>query len=264
MWLANLLVQNIPNIQNLALLICHLFIGGSFRYGEILYDPHGFQDHLGTKVDSVCPVHIPWQQIDITRVTSSIRQLNERTDHILQLFFFDSKHPPQNVDKFIEHFTYYQVFVFLSNNNIEMKESMKLVKKMSTLNSNSVSVYCNTLNGSIHIHLNNGQGEITEIDNKFTLFDRLFGEYEKMQPTTIKANRLVKVTNGHKVSQSFIRSEDFETNLLFTSLNVSYVNLTSFQYVNITLNTTQRVVPKKRRFYKELSLEYDAVDNSNA
>lgn len=262
MWLANLVVQNISKIHNLTLLICHLFMGGSFRSGEILFDPSVFEDLFGTNVDSVCPVHIPWQLIDITRVPSSIRQPNERTDHIFQLIFISSEHPPP--DKFIEYFTQYRVFVFLSNDNIEMEKSMTLVRKLSrTLNSNFLSLYCNTVNGSVYVHWNNRNGDRTEINNAFTFPDRIFRRYDEMESITIRVDSLVNEINGRK-SHLPIQSQVFQANLLFTSLNVPYVNLTSFQYGNVSLNLTQLVVPKQRKFYKELSLDYEAIGSSKA
>lgn len=90
MELSNLFGIKLPNFHNLALFICHLFIDGQFRNGHIFYDPNVFQvGQLISEIQSTCPTSIPWISTDVTDKPVLPWKSNERTDHILQLIFFD-------------------------------------------------------------------------------------------------------------------------------------------------------------------------------
>lgn len=266
MTLSNILVPNISNFHNLALFICHLFVGGSFRYGDIIYDPNVFDGHLTTQIDSICPVQVPWQITDITQSTSSYRQPNERTDHIMQLIFFNPEHFAQEIDKFNEYFTYYRIFVFLSRDEIEMEKSMSVVRKLSPT-FNSLSLFCNLENGSINVYWINRNGEISDLSigledhnpGPMDLFDRTFSEYDRMQPLAIRVNSVFQKKRG-QISHHPIHGRQFVANWFLSTLNGTSINMTCIPLRDPTTALFhQSVVPKHRKYYKELSLEYETI-----
>lgn len=266
----NLLVPSVSNIlsfHNLALFICHLFIGGQFRNGHILYDPKVFNDDFPSRIDSICPAQIPWLLTDITQPSSLPWLFNERTDHILQLIFFDPEHLAEKIDKFSKCFTFYRVFVLASSINgiDEMKRNSIISQKNPTSTSNTLIVHFDTQNGSLQVHgISSRGGNLKElIDERHEdEFDRAFGEHERMQSTTI---RTTGIFNGNQKHKTFIPISGhlFFANYFLTSLNASYINMTLTPVSDLNAFTHQAVRRKQRKFHQELSIEYESIDDQN-
>lgn len=144
----------LQTFYNLALFICHLTNDGHFQYGHILYDPKVFDDSFITRIDSVCEVKIPWQISDITKTISPTHQEQERTDHILQLIFFDPKYLAQQIDEYKTLLSFYRIFVFTSNyDDIETKKGISVFEKLSPILDSSPSILqYNPNNDTVNLH----------------------------------------------------------------------------------------------------------------
>lgn len=126
----NLLTAKILKLQNLAFLICHLLADGHFRSGHILYDSNVFDGRLIDEIRTTCPHQVPWLTTDVTRLSSTPWQPNDRTDHILRLIIFDPKHLAREIHDFKEYFTFYRIFVFYSDNEQDMEDQISVMRNL--------------------------------------------------------------------------------------------------------------------------------------
>lgn len=262
---------NIPNVANFALLICNLFVGGGFRSGNILYDSKVFDGLLVTNINSICSVEIPWQLNDINDIIKP-RHVSERTDHILQVIFFDPNELATNIHQFNEMFAFYRIFAFSSTSNaIKMKHHLPIIEHLNPYyNSSSLIVDYDLENRLTSVHLALDGKEITKDldallsqDNKSLLFDQTFGYYERMRSVAINYPMLFRGRDDFINYEKRIPNMGYgyHANYFFASLNAKYINLTCTIYNDTSQPEVQVLAQKKRRFYKELSLEYEPIAN---
>lgn len=273
---ANFLITNIsitPNFHNLALFICHLFIDGHFRFGHILYDPNVFDYRLSNEIDSVCAVHIPWLTTDITQPSSLPWNSTDRTDHILQLIFFDPKYVPEQFHQTKNHLTFYRIFVFSSvdSKDSDTENGISVVGNLSSkFKSNSLIVEYSWENGSLNIHWTSERMDKNLIlveteQNKSTdteyeqIFERTFGEYDRKELIIINTSCIV---HDEHISNKLDVAEMYTSNYFSSTLNASYIKMRCWNPSNST-NTyfNQSVVQIQRKYYKELSFEYRPIKN---
>lgn len=275
-----MILPSVSDFYNLALFICHLFIDGQFRNGHILYDPTVFDSRFITDMESICPHQIPWRTTNIYQPSSFPWDPNQRSDHILQLIFFEPRFVSFNIDQFRVYFSYYRIFAFSSTNGIETRKLAAILKNINPFlihSSSNLVVHYNTQNGEIdvdwipNISRIGGDGDDQlNVDPKAiavrssvndvvheNLFSLTFGLNERMQITKITAD-------GTIFRNSFHINMDFRTCYF---MNYYYLALKSpcirWSFTNVSNNvlSSDKVVrysfPNHSKFYKELLTKYN-------
>lgn len=270
MGVLNLLPLNKSIVHNLALFICHLFIDGGFRNGHILYDPSVFDGHLITEIGLMCSVEIPWLTTDITQPSSSPWSSTERTDHILQLIFFDPNRLSEQIDHFKEYFTFYRIFVLQSTTELieteQRTRTSTIGERNSIFNSSSLIVDYNPKIDSVNVHWITENGEAVGHLNCSTnqcnerLFDQTFRKLDQKRSVEIRISGLPVTTNGHSSMHPLFGST-YIANFFASNLNNSYINMTLIKSDRVWPTST--VIRKERRFYKEILLEYEIMNEQN-
>lgn len=226
MTVSNLLLPNFSNFnrfRNLALFVCHLFVDGNFRVGNILYDPKAVNSEIISEIHSFCPLTDPWLMIDATQLPIDSWKPDERADKILQLIFFDPDQVQVNHDGLKDILVLYRLFVFPSIDEAK-KDHQMMVKITSRFGSNSLVVHFSTESVSVYAlwvesasdgdsdnEVNLIQWKIsielifelkanTDLE-KDNLFDRIFEKYEQnyVKATSVKSEvkqNELKIVNG--------------------------------------------------------------------
>lgn len=272
------------NFHNLALFICHLFIDGHFRFGHIIYEPKVFDGQLLTEIDSICSVQIPWQSIDITQSVLQSPQTNDRSDHILQLIFFDGKFLAEQIDEYKDYLTFYRIFIFTSTTDeIETKRRISVIGRLNLIsNASPLILQYNPKNGVIRVDFAFATDEKSENSEKCTrndvdnesrqqsnkeydrIFDRTFGKYEKYRSMIVKTVSLFRHQEDYEHSLSNIPHSNnvYLANYYYSSLNVDFINMTCAHNFNPNASWANHMLTHKHRhFYNELSLEYVELKN---
>lgn len=252
------LAPEVPNFYNLALFICHLFIDGNFRTGHILYDPNIFDDQLISKIDSVCPHTIPWLTTDVTEATSSHWQPPERSDHILQLIFFNPNHLQKKVNKYKHFLTFYRLFVLQSGDKGKVEKRISAVRESET-NFSSSSMILDYSSKDQSFNVCDNLNEVIIIDVGENSFQATFGKYEKNWMLAINSVVEFPCTKSRNVFQHIWNP--FSVNFLFNHLNGSFINFTT-TICNASFHQMGR--HKSIKSYKEFSLERVPIDRETA
>lgn len=271
--LLSTVASNISNFHNLALFICHLFIDGGFRHGHILYDPKVFDNHLITKIDSICLVKIPWLTTDFTQPSTLAWHHSERTDHILQLIFFDPNHLAEDIDKFKDYFTFYRIFVFDSTaTKIKTQQQPRksiIRERNPVFNSSSLILEYNTDNDLVSV-----TGETTLNSTKYSIrnksikyehiFDETFGKFEQLRPIAVRALGVFRDKGGQSTYDP-LHGQLYYANFFALNLNETYLNMTFAPVGSFNGSWPYKtVIQNKRKYYKELLLEFKPVDDVNS
>lgn len=282
--MSSLSVQIPSNFGNLALFICHLFVDGHFQFSHILYDPNEFDDSLLIEIDSICPIQIPWQTININQTSFQNSPSNDRTDHILQLIFFDPKLLGEQIIQNQEHLTFYRIFIFSEMTWVHENETEKrisLIEKLSSVfDSNSLIVRNNLSSGSIRVRLLRESDKIdlkqmhqnmnliyktkTDIEQS-QLFDEIFGWYEQsiIIETMFWFRRIEDSTRFESIIPFF--GDAYTINYLSSTLNVSKIDVKCMVFNNSTdpiLSQSIKHTPKNYR--SDLMLQYKAIPNDKS
>lgn len=264
------------SFHNLALFICHLFIDGHFRNAHILYDPNVFDAHLLNEVDSVCPVQIPWLITDVTQPRSVLWQNDNRTDHILQLIFFDPNHLEDEIHQSKHHLTIYRAFIFTSDvDEFNLRAPITLVKELDRglglksliVQYKSENVQWNGENddlGEIFDGKHTKQGEMK--DNRHgNLFDRTFGKFEQNLSICIRSYAFTKGKDAASITPTVEQEYLYMSNYFNATLDKSFVHMRFGRLDNIFEPQVDTVVLRRqRKYYKELSLKYEPTETTNA
>lgn len=281
MSVSDLLVPSIPyntGFYNFAFFICHLFIDGHFRNGHILYDPNVFDDNLLNHIESVCPVQIPWLTTDITKSSSIPWKVNDRTDDILQLIFFDPHHMENDINQFKDHLTIYRVFILTPNvDGINLKTTTNEIEELDrSLGLKSLMVHYDSQN----VHWIDDNGNLEEVFNdqhatqghmnndRFErLFDRTFGKFEQNYTICVKTFGVFEYEkDAVSLKPTFLHEQFYVANYLNASLGKSNVNMQFFPLDKVFKSLGDSVVVRKEpKYYKELSLEFEkTIETANA
>lgn len=161
-------ITSVSNFRNLALFVCHLVIGGQFRTGHILFDPHIFDTEFGTEIRSKCPNSIVWLMTDVTKPFSPPWQPNENTDRVLQLILMDQEHFPTDFEKLTEMFTLYRIFVFWSKEEMILNDKLinTMVKSTHPQYSTSIVLKFNLEHGTMALYNIQMNSEMCENSEK--------------------------------------------------------------------------------------------------
>lgn len=290
MTLSNLLPLNPLNFHNLALFVCHLFADGQFRFGHILYDSSALDSRLIAEIHSVCPYLIPWISNDVSELPSVPWEPNQRTDHILQLIFFDPENIPMTIDhvkksnvniKLMNFLTFYRIFV-ISSDDVGNRVDWNSIAKLS-----SHILHHDSRSGSISLHsIKNDDGVIEGVDrlemlkqypqkNRLkhcdkskkcdNLFSLTFGKNEKNVRMIIKRTYLLPCNREYFLADEYFEVRNgnpFFANFYFTHLNASFINVTAVWCENSTIAyKSEPIQPQPRKFYKELPMDYKPMDS---
>lgn len=265
-------VSNISNLQNLALFICHLFIDGHIRIGHIIQDPNVFDGQLNSKMNSVCPIQIPCLTTDITQSFSLPWSANDRTDHILQLIFFDPNNLANQIDQLKNTYTFYRVLIFFINaDQNELKNRIRSIVHLNSvvleynLKADSVSVFQVFESGEGSNNIDNvEQNAFIQLDQATfarhdNLFDTIFGEFEAMRPLNFQASGVFWKLGDFSTLIPFL-GYIYRANYFFTAFNISYFNWTYLLYTDSNVVSKYYLSShKQRKYHKELLIDYDPV-----
>lgn len=264
----NHLVSNTLKSSKLALFICHLFVSGHFRFGHILYDPKVFNSDLITEIYANCSVQIPWQTTDISQSSPLPWRVSERTDHILQLIFFDPTNFVEKPHQFHEYFAFYRIFIFPSTlNEIEMKQQMAIIAHLNPiLKSSPLILYYGLQNQSLNVYSTTGTKLSSDSEKNVDLnltFDETFGKCDNIQSMAIQSPMLFWKKEDFTNYKSRIPhlGHIYNANYYSASLNASYINVTCSVYNVTTSPESYMVTHRPSKYYKELALEYEPIEN---
>lgn len=178
------------NYQNLAILICHLFIGGQFRILNILFSPDSIEPNILNQIELTCPNTIQWIKIDLTKTIEQPWFENQRNDHILQIIFLKMEEITNYKTILDKIFVYYRLFVFHSNlegnATFEVKSSNNktfesISNSMAILyNSNEVTIEAHLMHNDLTFYGNPIQVELQKNNSK-KLFDEMFDYREQFR-----------------------------------------------------------------------------------
>lgn len=269
-------MANVTGIHQLALFICHLFIDGHFRTAHFVYKPNTFEFDWLLQMDAICPEPIPLYLSDITLPWEWPWNDKDTLNNVLQLNFFDmNNNLADDVDQLQESCAYYRVFCFPST-NLPNAEQRSFV--FSTLrpfcDSNILLVDYNTKNVSTFIDSNydsnwkSSQEPIvivsdeTEIEHA-NLFDRTFGEYERMQSIAIQ--RALPPSQLEQTTYfPYVAAETIWMHYYHLRLRSSIINVTWFDNRNYPFTVTDKqCLLQVPDHYKEFSHTYQCIENGN-
>lgn len=280
MTLSNLLALNISNFHNLALFICQLFIDGQFRTGHILHDPNVFQvDQFITEIQSNCSSSVLWLSTDVNEPFQLPWKSEERTDHIIQLVFFDPENVLKKIEDFKQLFTFYRLVAFpASSTDVMGLNKMKTIPE--SIFSNSLFLtYNTTANGSACIYWIRKSDESNERsveiiyeqdkDSPKNLFDAIFGKYEKNWVITIKLFRFATCTSKKNIKgiSEIWDGSPFIANFYYRNLDAKFINLVKISCLDhndlkLDKNINHPVqLGTERKFYSELTIEYKPIED---
>lgn len=294
MTISTILTTNNSSFQNLAFFICHLFIDGRFRTGHILHDPNTFPvAQFIAEIQSICPHSIPWLLTDVMEPSQLPWTSDKRTDQIVQLIFLDPDHLPTSIGDLKKFFTLYRLFVFPShggsamegpsNENTNLEHNNDVIKLASTFDLSSLTSLRVSKNGSVCFHwahdskttesynqliheqidLNSMSlyEEKCKFDNE-NLFETIFGNIARKMKIVIDYFYVIPCDENKHVQALNKRGEGSVSfaNFLFSYLNASFMNITKWSCKS--KKVIQQVARfKPRKFYKELTTEYELVEN---
>lgn len=99
------------------------------------------------------------------------------------------------------------------------------------------------------------------------IFERTFGKYERTRPVAVKASLTFRKVEDYSNYASYVgySSSIFQSNYFYSALNAPYMDLTCVVFSNISYRPkTELIEHKRRKFYNELSLEYDAIKDDKS
>lgn len=78
MSLENVVILSVwPNLANLSLLNCQLFVGGNFKAAHVIYHTDALDGRFIRQLDSSCAMEIPIKTTDVTRFNYEILNSTE-------------------------------------------------------------------------------------------------------------------------------------------------------------------------------------------
>lgn len=256
-------LSNFSLFYNLAHFICHLFIDGHFRFGHILYDPKVFENQLLTEIDTVCPVQIPWQTNDITQPFSSARDINERTDHILQLIFFDPKYLAAEIDSSKDFITFYRIFVFSST--LIQSNERRLTSVMRNLSPNSLILEHIRMEDIVNVYwipMENDE-QIYTVDKYIDYGNQIIQQYQSTPPIVIRVYSTLRNDNDFSSDVPNFGHLNL-ANYFASALRVKYINLTTMPLYYASAPQTHILKHEESKFYKEISRQYERISDKKA
>lgn len=266
---------NVTGVHQLALFICHLFSDGHFRTAHFIYKPNAFEFDWLLQIAAVCSEPIPFYLSDITLPWEWPWNDKDNLNNVLQFNFFDMNNLANDVDQLQENCAYYRVFCFPSTNLPNAKQrSFVFTTLRSFCDSKILLVDYNTKNVSTFIGSNyhsNGKSsqepifvvsDETEIEQA-NLFDRTFGEYDRMQSIAIQ-RALTPSQLKHKTHFDYVTAETIWMHYYHLRLSNSIINMTWFDNRNYPFTVTNKhCLLQVPDYYKEFSHTYQCIENGN-
>lgn len=231
------LVQTLNSVKfhSLAVFICHLLMGGKFQSVQVLFDPGTFDSNLFRDIQSNCLNKISWMAIDITQPEAPKWEQTVPPDNLIQLIFIGLSDVESEVRRLSYQYpNYYRLFIFHPNGNDSFvpKTSNKLILNS---NSNTIGIFYDA-QGEIKVRLLHDDSmlfhqviDLEDLNDRMTspekLFDRVFGEREKMRKLAIydSGNAICKKLRH---LYDFIDSySHFMKSCLYKYMNVDFVEI---------------------------------------
>lgn len=237
---------------------------------------------VSEKILGVIPHPIPWLFTDVTTEPQQLPwKPDEQTDHILQLIFFVPDYLAMSVYEFKSFFTFYRLFIFSSSDdNVNNDERIS-----SGFDIDVLVLYFNQETASINIYILMNRHQIIKATNekvktcshiiekvfdksdiseskRGNFFESIFQKYEENWKIVIKhlANRDCINTEKVKKSYNIVNGYPFAVNFYYSVLEAtSILQERTCRYPK--LKWTEHVYRKYQPFYKELSTEYEKIDN---
>lgn len=215
-------ITDFRNFRKLAILICHLFIGGQFRMVNILYHSDGLDHRIFNAIDSYCPNEISQMQINLNLTEIFEWNYKQHNDHILQIIFVKADRLNE-VDTALERFfAYYRLFVF----NIERPFDLNISTK-SILDSNSVALFHPTEENIEAYSIYTKQS--IQLETFDQVFENIFGVREKQRTLTVHvpinpcklANSKINFQVKSKEKNYYV----FVGNYMFNRLNMTFIDM---------------------------------------
>lgn len=260
-----LLVQSLNSVfsKKLAILICHLLIGGKFQLVQIFFNSETFNDQLICDLNSNCLNQISWMTNDNNNLEISQWNNTIKSDHIIQLIFTDSdgksverqSKQPQN---------YYRLFVFHSNSNVSLVPE-KSNKATIQSDSNTIGIFHDE-SGVIKAHLlhddftlfHKAINDLNEPMTSAQVFDKVFSEREKLRKLGVFDSNFYckKHIKRPSLLDFYFRSLQ---NYLFAQKKMDFIELSGI-YCSLTNGRYFR--PISQRIYSELSWNLERISNN--
>lgn len=268
MVLSNLLATNITSYQHLSMFICHLFIDGNFHTGHILQDPNNFDVHLITEIDSICPRIIPWIMTDVTQPFTLPWKPKERTDHILQLVFFDLEHVPDEIVNFKIIMASYCLFVMPTH----IVESVIVLEKLKSVFKTDVLILDHSPDNTLEVFAVPGarddrqtmiisQNQNANL-NQQNLFNMTFGRIDRNRSIAIHFFPSSQCEKQKHIlaMQKLWRGHAFFVNFFASHLNGGRINLLKDSCDRVFDDfELQASECKSQPFYKEVTTDYKPI-----
>lgn len=271
-----LLISTVSNSYYLALFICHLFSSGPFRTIHILYDPAEFDQNILMEIESNCEDVAPLYLTDITRSFQISYQKSDNVDNLLQLFFFDAENLAHEIELVGDKFGLYRIFLFSSLDVIRRinrtllfgtrNRAYDIRTLIGHYNESRVSVYIEeNFNESSDRSGDLEENTILMVNHEMNLehlnlFDRTFGEYERME--TIELYRLDYYTARDAFKPNWFLLDPL-INFYHFQLNRSFIGIIWQDLKNPSTPPIHHrtLIANRPKYYKESSHDYKLVDN---
>lgn len=250
-----LFVPNSPIIQNLSILICHLFIGGEFHVANVLHDSNDLPNRLLNEINSHCLNDIAWT-ID-SRTPQWNRNLTK--DHILQIIPMEHNQYPY--DRLEQFPAYYRLFILNKVSNRKMSSVLNTTTNSVALlhDPDSDSIEAFLLNDdftfydqSIKVH-----NEISNQTSK-NVFDKIFGKRENMRKLGV-FTRLVACNGSSPQLTADNNRRLFLANFFFTQMNMTFIEMLPPWCGGNTPLPSIFYRHIRRRIYNELSWDLEQI-----
>lgn len=253
-----------PNVYHLTLFICHLFGDGPFRTIHILQD----SDNLPIDIHSNCFEHILLYVTDVRRFSSTPWNDLDSINNVLQIISFESEYLAEEFYLFFDYLVLYRIFIFSSIDAINTMDKTPLFQ--TPLDSRTLVLHFNETSVSVFISESNGciSPELQPIFtvnhdtnfNNVNLFDRTFGEYERME--SIEIHRMGSFQRSNELSLVSVGTylDDYFRNYYHLQLNRSFINMTWDHEFNTSIpSISHLLILNKRAFFKEATIDYEII-----
>lgn len=189
-------------------------------------------------------------------------------DHILQLIFLDLEHLPDDISHFKDIFAYYRLIVMPT----DIKDRISVVEKMKTVSKSELIICDHIFDDIISVYsVPTGRDALPQLiylqnqtthSDRSNSFDMIFGGNERKRLFAInnfipsQCNQTAKIHEIRKLWKGLT----FIANFFASHSNANFINIMTSSCKNKYANFTfEKVQPKSRKFFKELSTEYEPI-----
>lgn len=258
---------NSVNFHQLAILICHLLIGGKFQTVQILYNLNALDHNLLRNIKTICLNGITWTTIDIKHLETPEWNDTMQPNHYIQLIFIDSDVQSDQVNRSFSELppNYYRLVVFYSKGNGFQQQEISNKTKIDS-NSNNIGLFYD-VNGEIKAHL---------LHDDFTLFHQAI-DLKDLNESSIASTKVFEKVFGarekmRKLGVFDLYCYDHVRPRSFVQLNFYYRMLRKYFFVALNMDFYEvsgvycksknvRYFHLHRKIYHEICWEIGQTDS---